>query len=88
MLPDCRCVDRIWNFKKNQLPIYTHDKKEKYFINTEPKHSISHLNGGFKEIRSGIFVDTKYNADRNVLNLIHLLRHLGSNPKKIKVSVK
>jgi len=58
-------------------PIFNHSsKREKYFINTEDRHYFSERDAYWKQVGQ-FFVDTKYNADAHVKNLITTLYHLN-----------
>lgn len=61
----------------SSIPIFNHSsRREKYFINTEPKHYFSERNGVWKQVGS-YFIDTKYNAEAHVKNIISALYHLN-----------
>lgn len=72
---------------ESKLPIYNHMENGKYFINTKPRHEIAHLNGEFKQVAPGVFVDAKYLSDRNIKNLIYLFEQLDIDPKHLEVEV-
>jgi len=62
---------------RSSVPIFNHSSRgEKYFINIEPKHFFPARDAQWKKAGS-FFVDTKYNADAHVKNIISALYHLN-----------
>jgi len=57
-----------------RLPIYNHAARDKYFINSIPEHSAPR-DGDWREVQ-GLHVDTKYNAEAHVKNLLSTLDQL------------
>ena len=61
----------------SSTPIFNHSsRREKYFINTKPRHHFSERDAQWKQVGS-YFVDTKYNAEAHVKNIINALYHLN-----------
>lgn len=61
----------------SSIPIFNHSsRKEKYFINKKPNHHFSERDGEWKQV-GPYFVDTKYNAEAHVKNIINTLYHLN-----------
>lgn len=61
----------------SSIPIFNHSsKREKYFVNTEPKHFFPERDGEWKQVGS-FFIDTKYNAEAHVKNIVSALYHLN-----------
>lgn len=65
----------------DKLPLLDHAGKGKYFINSQPVHKHPDKDGKWKSV--GIYcVDTKYNADAHIKNLLAALQALRvPNPK-------
>jgi len=61
---------------KANLPIHNHAKRGKYFINAKPVHSSQSFDGDWHRV-GDFFVDTKYNAQSHVNNLLSTLEQLG-----------
>lgn len=59
--------------------------RNKYFINTEPVHRIKEKDGQWKKVGQ-FWVDTKYDAEYHVRNLIGALRKLSVNEEIIRIS--
>lgn len=61
----------------SSIPIFNHSsKRKKYFVNTEPKHFFPEKDGEWKQVGS-FFIDTKYNAEAHVKNVVSVLYHLN-----------
>lgn len=61
----------------SSIPIFNHsNRREKYFVNTEPKHFFSEKDGEWKQVGS-FFIDTKYNAEDHVKNVVSVLDYLN-----------
>ena len=71
------------------LPVYNALGTEKYFINTEPRHKIAHLDQNFKQIQGySIFVDVKYTSNRQLQNILNLFEELKISPDSLAVAVR
>ena len=73
------------HLKKENLPIHNHANRGKYFINSEPVHEYAEKDGYWCEVNS-FYVDTKYNAEHHVKNIISSLAQLGVYNPDIKFS--
>jgi hypothetical protein len=61
----------------SSVPIFNHSsRREKYFINTRPRHYFSERDAQWKQV-GPYFVDTKYNAEAHMKNIIAALYHLN-----------
>ena len=58
-----------------RLPIHNHAKRGKYFINDKPQHSRPDFDGDWHKV-GDYFVDTKYNAQSHIKNLLSALEQL------------
>ena len=62
---------------ESSVPVFNHsNRKQKYFINFEPKHYYPERDGEWKSI-GPFFIDTKYNARAHLKNIIRTLYHLN-----------
>lgn len=73
------------HLKKENLPIHNHAKRGKYLINSKPIHKYVEKDGYWCEV-DGFHVDTKYNAEHHVKNIISALSQLGVYNPDIKFS--
>ena len=73
------------NLKQENLPIHNHAKRGKYFINFKPVHQYAEKNGCWHEINN-YHIDTKYNAEHHVKNMLSALNQLGIYNPDIKFS--
>jgi negative regulator of replication initiation len=71
--------------KESNVPIFNHAKREKYFINTERKHLFAERDAHWKSVGE-FYVDTKYNADAHVKNLMSTLRDLNAGNIELKIA--
>ena len=60
----------------NSVPIHNHAKRDKYFINNAPRHAIPGKDGDWRAVGQ-FYVDTKYNADAHIKNILSTLEQLG-----------
>lgn len=64
-----------------KLPVPDHRGCGKDFINDTDQHENPHRGGSWKKV-GPYYVDTKYNADDHMKNMLSTLRHLGvANPQ-------
>lgn len=70
---------------KEKLPIHNNAKRGKYFINSEPFHKYTEKDGFWHEVNN-FHVDTKYNAERHMKNILSSLSQLGIYNPDIKFS--
>jgi len=61
---------------KANLPIRNHAKRGKYFINDKAQHSRPGFDGDWHKV-GDFYVDTKYNAQSHIKNLLSTLEQLG-----------
>lgn len=73
------------NLKQENLPIHTDVKRGKYFINSKPVHQYAEKNGCWHEINH-YHIDTKYNAEHHVRNMLSALDQLSIYNPDIKIS--
>jgi len=73
------------HLKPDMLPVHNHAKRGKYFINSKPQHKIQEKDACWKLIGS-YYVDTKYNADSHIKNILAALKQLGILSPQIQVS--
>lgn len=73
------------HLKNKNLPVHNHAKKGKYFINLKPEHKYPEKDGYWYKINN-VHVDTKYNAEHHVKNIISTLDQLGIYNPNIKIS--
>ena len=69
----------------SKLPILNYAARDKFFINRVPSHGGSGRNGSWIEV-SGVHVDTKYNAESHVKNILTALDQLGIYNPNIEIS--
>jgi hypothetical protein len=67
---------REGHLTKDKLPIHNHAKRGKYFINSAPQHSTTAFDGDWNKVGE-FYVDSKYNAQSHIKNLISALQQLG-----------
>jgi len=69
-------------------PIFNYsDTRQKYFINTKPKHFFPEMDGAWKQVGS-FFVDTKYSAGDHIRNIVNTLNHLNVQDIDLGISFK
>jgi hypothetical protein len=61
---------------KAKLPVKNHAGRGKYFINSKPEHSSPSFDGVWHQVGE-FYVDTKYNAESHIKNLLSALEQLG-----------
>lgn len=59
----------------SDVPIMNHAERDKYFINSEPRHLIAERDAQWKQV-GFFYVDTKYNANAHVKNILHTFNEL------------
>jgi len=69
----------------DKLPIPNHAGKGKYLINNKPNHEYPEKDGEWKKIGE-YHIDTKYNADSHIKNMLSTLQRLGVNKPNIYIS--
>lgn len=69
-------LSREGHLTKASLPIHNHAKRGKYFINDQPQHSTPDFDGDWHQV-GDFYVDTKYNAQSHIRNLLSTLEQLG-----------
>ena len=70
---------------KVNLPIPNHANRGKYFINSEPFHKYPEKDGDWHHIGS-FHIDTKYNAQAHVNNIISTLSYLGVHSPSFRIT--
>ena len=70
--------------KRSDLPIYS--GKKKYYINVTDQHSTPELNGSWKQVKNGVWVDVKYNAPYHIKNMLQALKQLNAD-SNVNVSI-
>lgn len=68
-----------------KLPVQNHAKRGKYFINTKPQHKIQEMDGYWQNV-GPYHIDTKYNADAHIKNILSTLRCLSVASPQFKIS--
>lgn len=61
---------------RSKVPIHNHAQRGKYFINDNPRHSQPNFDGDWHKV-GHFYVDTKYNAQSHISNLLSALEQLG-----------
>ena len=69
-------LSREGHLTSAKLPIHNHAHRGKYFINDKPQHSEPHFDGLWHKV-GNFYVDTKYNAQAHINNLLSTLEQLG-----------
>jgi hypothetical protein len=64
------------HLRPEKVPVPNHANRGKYFINTKPQHKTQEKDGLWQSVEP-FHIDTKYNADSHVRNILYTLRHLG-----------
>ncbi|MDE2586324.1 MAG: hypothetical protein KGN39_13080 [Betaproteobacteria bacterium] len=67
---------REGHLTKGKLPIHNHAGRGKYFINDKPQHSRPDFGGDWHKV-GDFYVDTKYNAQSHIKNLLATLEQLS-----------
>lgn len=70
---------------KGNLPIPNHANRGKYFINSEPFHKYRKKDGDWHNVGS-FHIDTKYNAQAHVNNIISTLRFLRVHSPSFRIT--
>jgi hypothetical protein len=79
---------RTGKLRKEHLPIFSSSsRREKYLINTIPKHFFPEKDGNWKQV-GDLYVDVKYNADAHLKNLVHLFEEMGISNDDLAISFK
>jgi len=76
---------RKGHLTKGNLPIPNHANRGKYFINSEPFHKYREKDGDWHNIGS-FHIDTKYNAQAHVNNIISTLRFLRVHSPSFRIT--
>ena len=69
-------LTREGHLTKGKLPIHNHARRGKYFINDKPQHSRPYLDGDWHKV-GDFYVDTKYNSQSHIKNLLSALEQLN-----------
>lgn len=69
-------LSREGHLTRAKLPIHNHAQRGKYFINDKPQHSRLDFDGNWHKV-GDFYVDTKYNAQSHVKNLLSTLEQIG-----------
>lgn len=67
---------REGHLTKAKLPIHNYAYRGKYFINDKPQHKEARFDGLWHQV-GDFYVDTKYNAQAHINNLLSTLKQLG-----------
>ena len=70
---------------KEKLPVPNYANRGKYFINSTPQHKYPEKDAFWHHIGE-YHIDTKYNAQSHINNIISTLDHLGVYGPKIKIT--
>lgn len=62
--------------KVEKLPVHNHARRGKYFINSKPQHQLQEKDACWQSV-GPYYVDTKYNAQSHVNNLLSTLKQLN-----------
>ncbi len=73
------------HLKRDNLPIHSHAKRGKYFINSAGSHCDPEKDGAWHEV-DGFWIDTKYNAEHHIKNIMSTLEQLDIFNPDIKIS--
>ncbi|MFH1019421.1 MAG: hypothetical protein V1782_02250 [Pseudomonadota bacterium] len=68
-----------------KLPVPNHAGRGKYFINIKPQHKIREMDGYWQNV-GPYYIDTKYNADAHIKNILSTLRHVGVASPQFQIS--
>lgn len=68
-----------------KLPVHNHAKRGKYFINSKPQHQLQEKDACWQTI-GPYCIDTKYNAESHVKNILFALKHLGVVNPQFQIS--
>lgn len=68
-----------------KLPVQNHARRGKYFINTKPQHKIQEMDGYWQNV-GPYHIDTKYNANAHIKNVLSTLRYLGVASPQFQIS--
>jgi hypothetical protein len=60
----------------DRLPVKNYAGRNKYYINSQPRHAVPGMDGDWHKVGT-LFVDTKYNAQAHINNILSALRQLG-----------
>ncbi len=69
-----------------KLPVPNHANRGKYFISDRPCHEDPRKDADWQKI-NGFFVDTKYNADAHIKNILYALERLGVPRSLLRISI-
>ena len=71
------CLINKGLLNESLVPVFNQSsRRQKYFINFEPKHYYPERDGLWKSV-GPFFVDTKYNAEAHLKNIMCTLYHLN-----------
>ena len=73
------------HLKKEKLPIPNYANRGKYFINSNPCHEYPKKDGSWHRI-GGFHIDTKYNAQDHIKNIISTVNFLGVYHPKFRIT--
>lgn len=73
------------HLSEENLPIHNHAKRGKYYINSTPVHKYPEKDGYWHHV-GNYHIDTKYNAEHHVKNILSTLNQLGVYSPDIKFS--
>ena len=76
---------RKGHLTKEKLPVPNHANRGKYFINSTPQHKYPEKDGLWHHIGE-FHIDTKYNAQAHINNIISTLNYLGVYGPDIKIT--
>lgn len=68
-----------------KLPIPNHAERGKYLINNKPAHEHPEKDGEWREVGE-YYIDTKYNAEAHIKNILSTLHFLNINSPNIHIS--
>ncbi len=72
---------------KENIPVLSYSKKNKYFINTKKEHSNPDLDAEWRKVQN-YYIDTKYNSKCHVKNLKATLEQLNIPDLSVKIKIK
>ena len=70
---------------KTKLPVPNHANRGKYYINSEPIHEIPEKDGVWHRVGE-FYIDTKYNAQAHVKNILSTIEFLIVEKPDFKIS--
>jgi hypothetical protein len=74
------------HLKETDIPVYNHAERDKFFINSKPRHKHAERDGAWKKV-GPFYVDVKYTAEHNVRNIRHTINHIGGQNFGVRIGL-